>query len=134
MIVRILAEGQWRIDDTVVADLNRLDDKVEDAVRTGNEAELESALHALLEEVRNQGEAVPDDELLPVPGARFAELPVGAIRPNPRQPRRVFDADALAADGTLRGTYGATDGTVVVIRPDGYVWSRTSRIGAVVSA
>ena len=29
------------------------------------------------------------------PGARFAELPVGEIRPNPRQPRTVFDEDAL---------------------------------------
>jgi ParB family chromosome partitioning protein len=31
-----------------------------------------------------------------VPGAHFAEIPVTAIRPNPRQPRTVFDEDALA--------------------------------------
>lgn len=37
-----------------------------------------------------------DAGLVPVPGARFAELPVGEIRPNPRQPRTVFDEDALA--------------------------------------
>jgi 2-polyprenyl-6-methoxyphenol hydroxylase-like FAD-dependent oxidoreductase len=54
------------------------------------------------------------------------DLPGGTVQ--------VLDADALAADGTLREAYGATDGTVVVIRPDGYVWSRTSRIGADVSA
>jgi ParB family chromosome partitioning protein len=41
-------------------------------------------------------EPVPDAELLPVPGLRFAELPVTEIRPNPRQPRQVFDEDALA--------------------------------------
>jgi ParB family transcriptional regulator, chromosome partitioning protein len=35
-------------------------------------------------------------ELYPVPGARFAEIPVGAIVPNPRQPRQVFDDEALA--------------------------------------
>nr|WP_205692879.1 ParB/RepB/Spo0J family partition protein [Cellulomonas sp. IC4_254] len=35
------------------------------------------------------------DDLVPVPGAVFAELPVGSIRPNPRQPRSVFDEDAL---------------------------------------
>ncbi|PKQ24972.1 MAG: chromosome partitioning protein ParB [Actinobacteria bacterium HGW-Actinobacteria-5] len=29
-------------------------------------------------------------------GAHFAEVPVGDIRPNPRQPRTVFDEDALA--------------------------------------
>ncbi|RMI14472.1 ParB/RepB/Spo0J family partition protein [Cellulomonas triticagri] len=38
---------------------------------------------------------VDDGGLLPVPGAAFAELPVTAIRPNPRQPRSVFDEDAL---------------------------------------
>jgi ParB family chromosome partitioning protein len=37
-----------------------------------------------------------EDDLTPVDGAYFAELPVGAIRPNPRQPRQVFDEDALA--------------------------------------
>src|SRR5690606_22970775 len=30
-------------------------------------------------------------ELVPVPGAYFADLEVGSIRPNPRQPRTVFD-------------------------------------------
>jgi ParB family chromosome partitioning protein len=34
-------------------------------------------------------------ELAPVPGARFAELAVAAIVPNARQPRTVFDDDAL---------------------------------------
>jgi ParB family chromosome partitioning protein len=34
-------------------------------------------------------------ELSPVPGARFAELPVTAIVANPKQPRHVFDEDAL---------------------------------------
>ncbi|MEW1660486.1 MULTISPECIES: ParB/RepB/Spo0J family partition protein [unclassified Streptomyces] len=31
-----------------------------------------------------------------VAGAHFAEVPLDAIRPNPRQPREVFDEDALA--------------------------------------
>ncbi|PID53776.1 MAG: chromosome partitioning protein ParB [Micrococcales bacterium] len=35
-------------------------------------------------------------ELVEVPGASFAELPVDLIRANPRQPRTVFDEDALA--------------------------------------
>jgi ParB family transcriptional regulator, chromosome partitioning protein len=37
----------------------------------------------------------PTDELAPVPGARFAELPVTAIEPNAKQPRHVFDEEAL---------------------------------------
>jgi ParB family chromosome partitioning protein len=35
------------------------------------------------------------DGLAPVPGARFAEIPVGSIVANPRQPRQVFDEEAL---------------------------------------
>lgn len=35
-------------------------------------------------------------ELVPVPGARFAEIPVGSIVPNAKQPRQVFDEEALA--------------------------------------
>ncbi len=36
------------------------------------------------------------DDILPVPGASFALLPLDAIRPNARQPRQVFDEDELA--------------------------------------
>ncbi|MBQ1023095.1 ParB/RepB/Spo0J family partition protein [Micromonospora sp. C95] len=37
----------------------------------------------------------PDEMLSPVPGARFAEIPVDSIVPNPKQPRQVFDEEAL---------------------------------------
>ena len=37
----------------------------------------------------------PEGNLAPVPGARFAELPVSAIEPNAKQPRHVFDEEAL---------------------------------------
>ncbi|MEU3044012.1 ParB/RepB/Spo0J family partition protein [Streptomyces diastaticus] len=37
------------------------------------------------------------DEIPPSPvGAHFAELPLDSISPNPRQPREIFDEDALA--------------------------------------
>src|SRR3954462_6611531 len=36
-----------------------------------------------------------DRGLAPVPGARFAELQVSAIEPNAKQPRPVFDEEAL---------------------------------------
>ncbi len=35
-------------------------------------------------------------DLVPVPGARFAEIPIASIRPNARQPRQVFDEEDLA--------------------------------------
>jgi ParB family chromosome partitioning protein len=34
-------------------------------------------------------------KLAPVPGARFAEIAVGSIIPNPKQPRTVFDEETL---------------------------------------
>ncbi|MFC0029750.1 ParB/RepB/Spo0J family partition protein [Micromonospora chaiyaphumensis] len=37
----------------------------------------------------------PEPQLSPVPGARFAEIPVDSIVPNPKQPRHVFDEEAL---------------------------------------
>jgi ParB family chromosome partitioning protein len=73
------------------------------------------------------GAATPDlatepsgDGLLPVPGASFAELPVGSIRPNPKQPRTVFDEDALEElVGSIR-EIGVLQ--PIVVRPveDGY--------------
>ena len=39
--------------------------------------------------------AADSPELAPVPGARFAELPVSAIEPNAKQPRHVFVEEAL---------------------------------------
>jgi hypothetical protein len=64
MIVRILSEGQWELSDDAVRNLNPLDDEVEKAVRTGDQAELAAALHSLLEQVRSSGTPVADDELL----------------------------------------------------------------------
>ncbi|GCD18502.1 ParB/RepB/Spo0J family partition protein [Cellulomonas algicola] len=63
----------------------------------------------------------PDlDGLVPVPGARFAELPVGAIRPNPRQPRTVFDEEALEElVGSIR-EIGVLQPVVVRAVEDGY--------------
>ncbi|MDN4473875.1 ParB/RepB/Spo0J family partition protein [Demequina zhanjiangensis] len=37
-----------------------------------------------------------EDGLVPVPGARFAHIDPMSVVPNPRQPRTVFDEDALA--------------------------------------
>ncbi|MBM2616885.1 ParB/RepB/Spo0J family partition protein [Actinoplanes sp. LDG1-06] len=39
--------------------------------------------------------AQASDDLAPVPGARFAEIAVTSIEPNTKQPRHVFDEEAL---------------------------------------
>ncbi len=63
MIVRILGEGQWRIEDGAQAGLNALDDAIETAVKAGDQARLGEALRRLHDQVRDVGVVIPDEEL-----------------------------------------------------------------------
>ena len=80
MIVRILGEGQWEIDESSAAELNSLDNEVESAVNDDDEERFERALHSLLEQVRSSGTRVPDGELedsdliLPAADATIADV------------------------------------------------------------
>jgi PspA-Associated protein len=65
VIVRILGEGQFNVDDTDTAELNRLDSELESAVDNSDEAAFAAALHGLLAQVRAQGSPLPDDTLEP---------------------------------------------------------------------
>jgi hypothetical protein len=65
VIVRILGEGQFSVDDAVTADLNKLDTELEAAVDRGDETAFTAALAAMLAEVRRQGSPVPADTLEP---------------------------------------------------------------------
>ena len=60
------------------------------------------------------------DDLLPVPGATFAEIPTSSIHPNARQPRTVFDEEAL--DELVASIREVGVLQPVVVRPagDGY--------------
>ena len=65
MIVRILGEGQFRVDDVATAELNRLDTELEAAVNHNDEAAFAAALDGLLAQVRAQGSPLPPDTLEP---------------------------------------------------------------------
>jgi hypothetical protein len=64
VIIRILGEGQRRLDDTHADLLNGLDSGLERAVEAGDEAAFRSALTDLLAQVRTLGEPLADDELV----------------------------------------------------------------------
>ena len=65
MIVRIMGEGQYQIDDGDVEALNALDSALTAAIDSGDEAAFQTALSALLDKVRAAGAALPDDTLEP---------------------------------------------------------------------
>jgi len=56
-------------------------------------------------------------ELVPVPGATFAEVPIGSIVPNAVQPRTVFDEDKLSELADSIRTVGVLQ--PIVVRPRG---------------
>jgi len=65
VIVRLLGEGQFRVDDALLARLNELDDEVGKAVDAGDERALWTALQALADAVRESGEKLGDSDLVP---------------------------------------------------------------------
>ncbi len=80
MIIRIMGEGQLRVDDNAVDELNHLDADLEKAVERHDEAAFEAALSALLGRARALGTALPPDTIepsdliLPREGATIAEV------------------------------------------------------------
>jgi len=65
MIIRIMGEGQLRLPEGSLDELNRLDVDLESAVEKKDEAAFGTALRALLEAARSLGEALPDDAIEP---------------------------------------------------------------------
>ena len=65
MIVRLLGEGQFRVDEALIARLNELDAEVEKAVAGGDERALWTGLQALGDAVRENGVKLADDDLTP---------------------------------------------------------------------
>jgi hypothetical protein len=65
VIVRILGEGQLRVDDAATDELNVLDAALEKAVNAGDEQALRPALAALLDRVRSLGSPLPEDLIEP---------------------------------------------------------------------
>ena len=89
MIVRIMGEGQLKLDNSAADELNKLDSDLEKAVESNDDAAFHSALAALLAKARTLG----------------AELPPDAIEPSelilPREGATIDEVRELLADGGL---------------------------------
>ncbi|MEU8617447.1 hypothetical protein [Streptomyces sp. NPDC048623] len=65
MIMRILGEGQYEIDDKHLGHLNELDSDLQSAADAGDETAFATALSALLDAVRTLGARLPDETITP---------------------------------------------------------------------
>lgn len=65
MILRILGEGQYELNDDALGELNELDDRLIAAVETGDEQAFRPALVRLQERVRTLGRPLPYEEIRP---------------------------------------------------------------------
>ncbi|MFH8343423.1 hypothetical protein [Streptomyces sp. NPDC018045] len=65
MIVRIMGEGQVKLDDAHFVELNKLDDELLEEMEGGDEEGFRRTLGALLDAVRRLGSPLPDDALEP---------------------------------------------------------------------
>ncbi|MFF8956952.1 hypothetical protein [Streptomyces sp. NPDC014894] len=65
MIVRIMGEGQVRLADSHLAELDKLDDELLAEMERGDGPGFRRTLAALLDKVHDLGEPLPDDALEP---------------------------------------------------------------------
>ncbi|HLB13062.1 MAG TPA: hypothetical protein VJO15_08905, partial [Dehalococcoidia bacterium] len=64
MIIRILTEGQFRMDSSYLDQLNELDNRIVQVVAAGDEAQYRTLFAQMLGLVRGKGAGVPVEELL----------------------------------------------------------------------
>ena len=65
MIVRLMGEGQYRIDDGLRDRLNELDGRAGEAMEREDEEELDARLQEMWDLVQAEGQPLPADDLSP---------------------------------------------------------------------
>jgi hypothetical protein len=65
VIVRLMGEGQYRIDDGLRERLNELDSRAGEAMEQEDEKELDARLQEMWDLVQSEGDPLPADDLSP---------------------------------------------------------------------
>jgi hypothetical protein len=92
MIVRLMGEGQFRLDDDDVAALNELDAEATRAVEQGDEDGLKRLLGLMADAIRARGERLPDEDL------SASDLIVPPPDLSLDEARELFSGDGLIPD------------------------------------
>jgi hypothetical protein len=92
VIVRVMGDGQFAVDDEVAKGLNDLDQQAADAVEAGDSARLAELLGRMAEAVRTNGSRLADDDL----SASEAIIPPEDLTLD--EARELFEGDGLIPD------------------------------------
>ena len=92
MIVRLMSEGQFRLDDTTATRLNEIDNAAVAALERGDEGGFRERLAALAETVRSAGQRLDDADLHP------SDLIVPPDDLSLDEARELFSGDGLIPD------------------------------------
>jgi hypothetical protein len=92
VIVRLMGEGQYRIDDALRAQLNELDERAQAAIDSDDEPALDEILDQMWQLVRGRGERLPDEELEP------SDLIIPPSDLTLKETRRLFSEEGLIPD------------------------------------
>jgi hypothetical protein len=89
MIIRILGEGQFKLDDKHIADLNKIDNSIVDHVNKGDQIAFRKDLDKLISKVKDLGEPldagdiIQSDLIFPTEDLSFEEA------------KRIFSGDGI---------------------------------------
>jgi len=92
VIVRLMGDGQYEVDDEVAKGLHDLDEQAGEAVEQGDEEKLRDLLRRIADAVRANGARVPDEDL---------SASDGIVPPDDlslEEARRLFEDEGLIPD------------------------------------
>jgi hypothetical protein len=92
VIVRLMGEGQYDVDDEVAKGLNELDEQAGRALQEGDEERLAELLRRMAEAVRMNGARLPDEDLSP------SEAIVPPDDLSLEEARELFEGEGLIPD------------------------------------
>jgi hypothetical protein len=92
MIVRLMGEGQFELDEAACAALNEHDDAAMRALEAGDEEQFRQHLRELAQAVRDQGSRLADDDL------RASEVIVPPDDLSLEEARELFSGEGLIPD------------------------------------
>jgi hypothetical protein len=92
MIIRIMGEGQYRVDSCLLDDLNKIDNRIVDHVSKGDQKKFKKDLGQMISTIKEKGEPLDPAEILP------SDVIVPPENLTLDEARRVFSGQGLIED------------------------------------